>query len=121
MAYNDFTIVYRNLMERTHYGIAERPVPYCMFTDPQLGRIGISEREAKEKKLNYKVVVLPMSSVARGIETGQTKGLMKAIVDPKTKKILGAAILASEGGEIMSVLQMAMAIGRASWRERVCK
>ena len=108
IAYNDYTIVYRNLMEGTNYSIHDRPVPYCMFTDPQLGRIGISEKEAKEKKLNYKVAVLPMSNVARGIETNETLGLMKAVVDADSKKILGAAILASEGGEIMSVLQMAM-------------
>lgn len=86
----------------------DRPLPYCLFTDPQLGRIGISEKEAKEKKLNYKVAILPMSHVARGIETGETLGIMKAIVDADTRKILGAAILASEGGEIMSVLEMAM-------------
>ncbi|WP_145854860.1 mercuric reductase [Pedobacter suwonensis] len=108
IAYNDYTIVYRNLIEGTKYSIQDRPVPYCMFTDPQLGRIGISEKEAKEKKLNYEVAVIPMSQVARGIETNETLGLMKAVVDPETKKILGAAILASEGGEIMSVLQMAM-------------
>ncbi|SFA39306.1 Pyruvate/2-oxoglutarate dehydrogenase complex, dihydrolipoamide dehydrogenase (E3) component [Pedobacter suwonensis] len=108
IAYNDYTIVYRNLIEGTKYSIQDRPVPYCMFTDPQLGRIGISEKEAKEKKLNYEIAVIPMSQVARGIETNETLGLMKAVVDPETKKILGAAILASEGGEIMSVLQMAM-------------
>ncbi|MEH3112463.1 mercuric reductase [Pedobacter terrae] len=108
IAYNDYTIVYRNLIEEKNYSIQDRPLPYCMFTDPQLGRIGISEKEAKEKKLNYEVAVIPMSQVARGIETNETLGLMKAIVDPDTKKILGAAILASEGGEIMSVLQMAM-------------
>jgi dihydrolipoamide dehydrogenase len=108
IAYNDYTIVYRNLIEGTNYSIHDRPVPYCMFTDPQLGRIGLSEKEAKEKKLNYKVAVLPMSYVARGIETNETLGLMKAIVDADSKKILGAAVLASEGGEIMSVLQMAM-------------
>ncbi|RNL52119.1 mercuric reductase [Pedobacter jejuensis] len=108
IAYNDYTIVYRNLIEKTKYSIKNRPVPYCMFTDPQLGRIGMSEKEAKEKKLDYKVALLPMAYVARGIETNETKGLMKAIVDAKSKKILGAAILASEGGEIVSVLQMAM-------------
>ncbi|MBB6238367.1 pyruvate/2-oxoglutarate dehydrogenase complex dihydrolipoamide dehydrogenase (E3) component [Pedobacter sp. AK013] len=108
IAYNDYAIVYRNLIEDTNYTIHDRPVPYCMFTDPQLGRIGISEKEAKEKKLNYKVAVLLMSYVARGIETNETLGLMKAIVDADSKKILGAAVLASEGGEIMSVLQMAM-------------
>jgi len=120
IAYNDYTIVYRNLMEGTNYSIHNRPVPYCMFTDPQLGRIGISEKEAKEKKLNYKVAVLPMSNVARGIETNETLGLMKAIVDAGSKKILGAAILASEGGEIMSVLQMAMEGGITYDRIRYC-
>ena len=120
IAYNDFTIVYRNLMEGTNYSITDRPVPYCMFTDPQLGRIGISEAEARKNKLDYKVAVLPMSSVARGIETNETQGLMKAVVDTKTKKILGAAILASEGGEIMSVLQMAMEGGITYDRIRYC-
>jgi len=120
IAYNDYTIVYRNLMEGTNYSIHDRPVPYCMFTDPQLGRIGISEKEAKEKKLNYKVAVLPMSNVARGIETNETLGLMKAIVDADSKKILGAAILASEGGEIMSVLQMAIEGGITYDRIRYC-
>ena len=120
IAYNDYTIVFRNLIEGTNYSTADRPVPYCMFTDPQLGRIGITEAEAKEKKLNYKVAVLPMSSVARGIETGETRGLMKAIVDVKSRKILGAAILASEGGEIMSVLQMAMEGGVTFDQIRYC-
>lgn len=120
IAYNDYTIVFRNLIEGTNYSTADRPVPYCMFTDPQLGRIGITEAEAKEKKLNYKVAVLPMSSVARGIETGETQGLMKAIVDVKSRKILGAAILASEGGEIMSVLQMAMEGGVTFDQIRYC-
>ncbi|QXU43928.1 mercuric reductase [Pedobacter sp. D749] len=120
IAYNDYTIVYRNLIEGTKYSIHDRPVPYCMFTDPQLGRIGISEKEAKEKKLNYKVAVLPISNVARGIETNETLGLMKAVVDADTKEILGAAILASEGGEIMSVLQMAMEGGITYDRIRYC-
>lgn len=120
IAYNDYTIVYRNLIEGTNYSTKDRPVPYCMFTDPQLGRVGISEKEAKKQKLNYKVAVLPMSSVARGIETNETQGLMKAIVDVKTKEILGVAILASEGGEIMSVLQMAMEGGITYDKIRYC-
>ncbi|TCO18675.1 pyruvate/2-oxoglutarate dehydrogenase complex dihydrolipoamide dehydrogenase (E3) component [Pedobacter psychrotolerans] len=114
IAYNDYTIVYRNLIENTNLSTADRPVPYCMFTDPQLARIGLSEREAKAQKLDYQVAVLPMKNVARGIETNETSGLMKAIVDAKTDKILGATILASEGGEIMSVLQMAMQGGITS-------
>ncbi|WP_448700961.1 mercuric reductase [Mucilaginibacter sp. AW1-3] len=111
IAYNDYTIVYRNLVEKANLSIKNRLVPYCMFTDPPLGRVGISEADAKKQGLNYKVARLPMEYVARAIETGDTRGFMKAVVDAKTKKILGAAVLGQEGGEIMSVLQMAMAGG----------
>ena len=108
ISYNDYTIVYRNLLEGDNLNIKDRPVPYCMFTDPQLGRIGLSENEAKKQGLDFKVAKLPMAHVARAIETGDTRGFMKAIVDSKTKQILGAAILGQQGGEIMTVLQMAM-------------
>ena len=108
ISYNDYTIVYRNLVEGTNYTTDDRPVPYCMFTDPQLGRIGLDETEAKKQGLNFKVAKLPMAYVARAIETGDTRGFMKAVVDAKTKKILGATVLGPEGGEIMTVLQMAM-------------
>ncbi|MDB4925022.1 mercuric reductase [Mucilaginibacter sp.] len=108
ISYNDYTIVYRNLIEKTNYNTNDRPIPYCMFTDPQLGRVGISEKEAKEQGLDVIIAKLPMTRVARAVETGDTRGFMKAVIDAKTKKILGAAILGAEGGEIMSVLQMAM-------------
>ncbi|WP_288879773.1 mercuric reductase [Pedobacter panaciterrae] len=108
IAYNDYIIVYGNLIENANCSTAGRPVPYCMFTDPQMARIGISEAEAKEKGLDFLVAKIPMSNVARGIETGETLGFMKAVVDRKSKKVLGACMLSSEGGEIMSVLQMAM-------------
>jgi pyruvate/2-oxoglutarate dehydrogenase complex dihydrolipoamide dehydrogenase (E3) component len=108
ISYNDYTIVYRNLIEKQNLSITNRLVPFCMFTDPQLGRVGIDEAEAKKQGLNYKVAKLPMAHVARAIETGDTRGFMKAIVDVKTRKILGATVLGPEGGEIMTVLQMAM-------------
>jgi len=108
ISYNDYTIVYRNLIKGTKLSTKNRIVPYCMFTDPPLGRVGISEADAKKAGLNYKVAKLPMAHVARAIEVGDTRGFMKAIVDTKTKKILGAAVIGQEGGEIMSVLQMAM-------------
>jgi len=120
ISYNDYTIVYRNLIEKQHLNTNDRPIPYCMFTDPQLGRVGISEYEAKEKKLDHIVAKLPMAHVARAVETGDTRGFMKAIVDKKTKKILGAAILGQEGGEIMSVLQMAIEGGITYDRIRYC-
>ncbi len=108
ISYNDYTIVYRNLIEKQNLSTTDRLVPYCMFTDPQLGRVGIDEAEAKRLGLDYKVARLPMAHVARAIETGDTRGFMKAIVDVKTKKILGATVLGPEGGEVMTVLQMAM-------------
>jgi pyruvate/2-oxoglutarate dehydrogenase complex dihydrolipoamide dehydrogenase (E3) component len=111
IAYNDYTIVYRNLIEKANLSIKDRLVPYCMFTDPPLGRVGISEAEAKKKGLKVTIAKLPMTRVARAIETGDTRGFMKAVVDTDTKKILGVAILGQEGGEIMSVLQMAMVGG----------
>jgi len=111
ISYNDYTIVYRNLIKGENLTTDNRPVPYCMFTDPQLGSIGLNETEAKKRKINYKVAKLPMEYVARAIETGDTRGFMKAIVDPDTKQILGATILGAEGGETMTILQMAMAGG----------
>jgi len=120
IAYNDYTIVYRNLFEGANFTIKQRPVPYCMFTDPQLGRIGLSEDEAKKQKLKVKIVKLPMEHVARAIEVGDTRGFMKAVVDPVTKKILGGAVLGTEGGEIITVLQMAMEGGITYDRIRYC-
>lgn len=108
ISYNDYTIVYRNLIEGGDYTTTGRPLPYCMFTDPQLGRIGLSEKQALEQGYNIKVAKLPMKQVARAQETGDTRGLMKAVVDADTRQILGAAILGEAGGEVMTVLQMAM-------------
>ncbi|MEO3402569.1 mercuric reductase [Mucilaginibacter sp. CAU 1740] len=120
ISYNDYTIVYRNLIEKADFNIKDRPVPYCMFTDPQLGRVGIDETEAKKQGIKYKVAKLPMAHVARAIETGDTRGFMKAIVDPDTKRILGATVLGPEGGEVMTVLQMAMEGGITYDRIRYC-
>jgi dihydrolipoamide dehydrogenase len=108
ISYNDFVIVSKNLLEKENLTTTGRPVPYCIFTDPQLGRVGLSETQAKEKGINYKVAKIPMTNVARALETGETAGYMKAIVDADSKQILGAAVLGTEGGEIMSILQIAM-------------
>ncbi len=120
ISYNDYTIVYRNLIKKEDLTIKGRPVPYCMFTDPQLGRIGLSETDAKKQGLNFRVAKLPMAYVARAIETGDTRGFMKAVVDADTKQILGVAILGAEGGEIMTVLQMAMMGGITYEQIRYC-
>ena len=111
ISFNDYTILYKNLIKGKNENINNRPVPYTMFTDPQLGRIGLTEKDAIKQNIKIKIAKLPMSHVARAIETGDTRGLMKAIVDAESEKILGAAIVGQEGGEIMSVLQMAIAGG----------
>ncbi|MVN22795.1 mercuric reductase [Mucilaginibacter arboris] len=108
IAYNDHLIVLKNLLENADLSIKGRPVPYCMFTDPQLGRIGLSENEVRKQGLDIKVAKLQMQHVARANEINEKKGFMKAVVDAKTDQILGATVLGYEGGEVMAVLQMAM-------------
>ncbi len=108
ISYDDYRIIFSNLIKNKRESIRDRLVPYTVFTDPQLGRIGLSERECISKGLNYKAAVLPMKNVARAVETGETKGFIKAIVDIDTKQILGAAVLGIEGGELMAMMEIAM-------------
>lgn len=108
ISYDDYRVLKTNLLEGGRASIQKRLVPYVVYMDPQLGRIGLSEKEAKQRGLNYRVAKMPTGYVARAIETGRTRGLMKALVDPDTERILGAAILGAEGGEIMSMIEIAM-------------
>ncbi|GAC1469792.1 MAG: mercuric reductase [Ktedonobacteraceae bacterium] len=108
ISYDDFRIIRTNLIEHGKASISDRLVPYAVFIDPQLGRVGLSETEAKQQGKNFKVARMPMSYVARALEVDEPRGVMKVIVDPDTKLILGCAILGMDGGEIMSMLQIAM-------------
>jgi pyruvate/2-oxoglutarate dehydrogenase complex dihydrolipoamide dehydrogenase (E3) component len=108
ISYDDYRIIRNNLLRGGKSSTKDRLVPYAVFTDPQLGRIGLSEQEARAAGYSIRVAKIPMTSVARAVETAETSGFMKAVVDAKTQQILGAAVLAVEGGEIMSMLQIAM-------------
>jgi pyruvate/2-oxoglutarate dehydrogenase complex dihydrolipoamide dehydrogenase (E3) component len=108
ISYDDFRILKTNLLDGGDRVTTGRPLPYCLFIDPQLGRIGLSEAAAKKAGRNYEVAKVNMSSVARAFETGQTRGFMKALVDQDTKEILGASILGADGGELMSMIEIAM-------------
>jgi len=108
ISYDDFRIIRDNLLKKKTRTTRNRFVPYSIFTDPQLGRVGMTEKEAKEKGLKYKTVKMEMSHVSRAIEVGESRGVMKAIVDSETGKILGCAIIGIEGGEIASMIQIAM-------------
>jgi pyruvate/2-oxoglutarate dehydrogenase complex dihydrolipoamide dehydrogenase (E3) component len=108
ISYDDYRVLRANLLDGGDASIAGRPVPYGVFIDPQLGRVGLTEKEAQGQGLKYRVAKIPMSWVARALEADETRGLMKAIVDAETDQILGAAILGIEGTEVVTVLQMAM-------------
>jgi len=114
ISYDDFRIIRANLLEKQPRTTANRLVPYAIFVDPQLGRVGLTETEARQQRRNVRVAKLPMSSVARALEVDETRGFIKAIVDADTKLILGAAVLGIEGGEIMAVFEVAM-MGRVPY------
>jgi pyruvate/2-oxoglutarate dehydrogenase complex dihydrolipoamide dehydrogenase (E3) component len=108
VAYDDYRILRTDLLEYGNASTQDRLVPFTIFIDPQLGRIGTSENEARKQERNIRVAKLPMHAVPRALETGETRGFMKAIVDAETQHILGCAILGVEGGEIMTIIQVAM-------------
>jgi len=108
ISYDDYRIIRANLLERGNRTTADRPVPYTVFMDPQLGRIGLTEREARKQGRPYRAATMPMSHVARALEMDEPRGMMKVLVDPESRRLLGAAVLGIEGGEIMAALQLAM-------------
>ncbi len=108
ISYDDYRIVKENLLGNGGASRADRMLPYTVFIDPQLGRVGITEEEARRKGLNYCVARLPMTAVNRAIEVSNSRGLMKAVVDPESGQILGCSILGVDGGEIMAIVQVAM-------------
>jgi pyruvate/2-oxoglutarate dehydrogenase complex dihydrolipoamide dehydrogenase (E3) component len=108
ISYDDFRIIRSTVIEKKFASTKDRMVPYCVFIDPQLGRVGLTETEVRAQGRKTRVAKLPMTSVARALEVDETRGFMKAIVDADTNQILGAAVLGIEGGEVMSVLETAM-------------
>jgi pyruvate/2-oxoglutarate dehydrogenase complex dihydrolipoamide dehydrogenase (E3) component len=108
ISYDDYRILRTNLIEGGNATIKDRPVPYTMFIDPQLGRIGMGEEEARQSGHNIRVAKMPMNYVARALEMDEARGFMKAIVDADSGQILGGAVLGVEGGELMAQLQLAM-------------
>jgi pyruvate/2-oxoglutarate dehydrogenase complex dihydrolipoamide dehydrogenase (E3) component len=108
ISYNDFQIVYANLIEGKDLSTDHRLVPYCVFTDPQLGRVGMTEKEARAKGYKLKIGKVPMAVVARAFERDETAGLMKIVVDASNDRVLGATILGVEGGEVVHTLYTLM-------------
>lgn len=107
-SYDDYRVLHANLIRHEKKSTRDRIVPYAVFIDPQLGRVGMTEREARRQGHAIRVAKLPMNAVVRALETGETRGFMKAVIDADSGQILGCAILGSEGGEIMTIVQVAM-------------
>jgi pyruvate/2-oxoglutarate dehydrogenase complex dihydrolipoamide dehydrogenase (E3) component len=108
ISYDDYRILQASLIDGQPKSVKDRLIPYVVFTDPQLGRVGMSESDARKSGRKIRVASMPMSRVARAVETDEPRGLLKVIVDTENEQILGAAIIGTDGGEMMSMLQIAM-------------
>ena len=108
ISYDDFRIIRANVIEKKNVTIDGRPVPYVVFTDPQLGHIGMNEDDARRSGRKIRIAKMPMNYVARALEMDESRGFMKAIVDAETEEILGATVLGIEGGEVMAVFEVAI-------------
>src|SRR5262249_93688 len=93
ISYDDFRILRANLIEGKSVTTKDRILPYTVYIDPQLGRIGLTERAARERRLDFRTFKMPMSWVARALEMDETRGFIKVLVDNATGQILGAAVL----------------------------
>jgi pyruvate/2-oxoglutarate dehydrogenase complex dihydrolipoamide dehydrogenase (E3) component len=107
---DDFRIIRDNLAGGART-TRDRLVPYCLFTDPPLARVGLTEREARKRGIAVRVARLPMANVLRTHTTGESRGFMKAIVEAEGSRILGFAMLGTDAGEVLAAVQTAM-LGR---------
>ena len=110
IAFDDFRIVRDNLAGG-HRVTTGRQVPFCMFTDPEFARVGLSETEAKERGIAYRLAKIPMDAVYRARIVSETRGFLKALIDTESDRILGFTALGAEAGEIIAVVQVAMLAG----------
>ena len=100
-SYNDFEIVAANLLDHDPRRVSDRIAAYALYTDPPLGRAGMTEREVRQRKKPALIAKRPMSRVGRAVEKGETQGFMKILVDAEDRRILGAALLGTGGDEVV--------------------
>ncbi len=109
-----FKLLFITFFIQIKQSIRSRLIPYALYTEPELGRVGLTEKEARQRGFTIKVGKIPMAWVARAIESSQTQGMMKVVVDAETGLILGAAILGAQGGELVQTL-MSLMLAEAPW------
>jgi pyruvate/2-oxoglutarate dehydrogenase complex dihydrolipoamide dehydrogenase (E3) component len=107
VAYDDFRVVRDNLNGGSRT-TRDRLTPFCMFTDPELARVGLNETEAKRRGVAYRLAKMPMAGVLRAVALGETRGFVKMLVDAENDRILGFTAFGAEGSEMMAAVQTAM-------------
>lgn len=107
VAFDDFRIVRDNLNGGSRTTL-NRLVPYCMFTDPELGRVGLDESEAQARQIAYRVARMPMAAVLRTRTISEPGGFMKMLIDESSDRILGFTVFGAEASELMATVQTAM-------------
>jgi pyruvate/2-oxoglutarate dehydrogenase complex dihydrolipoamide dehydrogenase (E3) component len=107
VSFDDFRVIRDNLSGGSR-STRDRLVPYCLFTDPPLARVGLSEREANQRGIAVRVARLPMSAVLRTLTTGETTGFMKVLVEAAGERVLGFTMIGPEAGEVMAAVQTAI-------------
>ena len=114
ISYDDFRVVRDALLHGKRRSARQRPLPYCIFTEPQVARIGLSEAQAREKKQPYRVAKMPVSVIGRAQQTGEQAGFWKVLVGPDDR-LLGACIVGAAAAEVMAMLEIAM-LGRLKYQ-----
>ena len=110
VAFDDFRVVRDNLNGGSRT-TRDRLIPFCMFTDPELARVGLNESEAKRRGIAYRLAKMPMAAVLRAVTLGETRGFVKMLIDAQSNRILGFTVLGVEGSEMMAAVQTAMVGG----------
>lgn len=113
-SWDDYRIIRDNVLHNAGRSTTDRIMPYTLFVDPELGRVGLTEQDARKRGLDILVAKIPASKVPRAVTSGEAQGLLKVVVDKQTKQILGCSLLCHSAGEVMSVVQMAM-IGKVTY------
>ncbi len=111
IGHSDFRVLLDDIAGGGKLVTTGRQVPYCLFTDPELARVGLSEREARERGVGYRVFTMPMAAVLRTRTLSEPRGFLKALVEPAGERILGFTAFGVEAGEMMAVVQVAMIAG----------
>jgi pyruvate/2-oxoglutarate dehydrogenase complex dihydrolipoamide dehydrogenase (E3) component len=113
-SWDDHRLLFELLLGRGSRSRTDRLIPYAVFTDPEVGRIGLSESEARQAGVRYEVATLPFSAVARARETGRTAGVMKLLLDPETERVLGVALVGAEAAELVHIFVPLMQAGASA-------